>query len=215
MQANPFLGVALHSVGALSAASCYTPQKKTKLWAWEIYWVTQATCAWFILPVIGAILTIPNYFGVLQASPSDAMLRSFVLGIIYGVGGLSFGLGIRYIGFSLNYTIAIGISAGLGTLMPLIYDPNGGFVWEIVEKFSTTPGLIVLAGIILSLVGIIFCGWAGPPTSPGGLKPSRTPSSRTTPGSSIFALWSNAFPLRKDTAPISCAVLNSSNSKAT
>jgi L-rhamnose-H+ transport protein len=161
MQANPFLGVSLHSVGALSAASCYTPQKKTKQWAWEIYWVTQATCGWVLIPIIGAMLTIPNYIELLQTGPSDAMLRSFVLGIIYGIGGLSFGLGIRYIGFSLNYTIAIGISAGLGTLMPLIWNPNKGFVWIIVEKFSTTPGLIILAGIILSLVGIIFCGWAG------------------------------------------------------
>ena len=161
MQANPFLGVSLHLVGAASAASCYTPQKKTKQWAWEIYWVTQATCAWVILPVIGAMLTIPDYFEVLQAAPANAMLLSFVLGVIYGVGGLSFGLGIRYIGFSLNYTIAIGISAGMGTLMPLIYDPIEGLTWEIIEKFSTIPGLIVLAGIILSLVGITFCGWAG------------------------------------------------------
>lgn len=161
MQANPFLGVTLHSVGALSAASCYTPQKKTKQWAWEIYWVTQATCGWVIIPLIGAILTIPDYFDVLKACSSDVMMRSFVLGLIYGVGGLSFGLGIRYIGFSLNYTIAIGISAGLGTLLPLIWHPNDGFVWEIVEKFSTVPGLIVLFGIILSLAGIILCGWAG------------------------------------------------------
>ncbi len=161
MQANPFLGVSLHFVGAASAASCYTPQKKTKQWAWEIYWVSQATFAWVVLPVIGAMLTIPKYFEVLQAAPANAMLLSFVLGIIYGVGGLSFGLGIRYIGFSLNYTIAIGISAGVGTLMPLIYDLSEGFTWEIVEKFSTIPGLIVLAGIILSLVGIFFCGWAG------------------------------------------------------
>jgi len=161
MQANPFLGVSLHSIGALSASSCYTPQKKTKQWAWEIYWVTQATCGWIIVPFIGAMLTIPNFIEVLQTAPSDAMLRSFVLGVIYGIGGLSFGLGIRYIGFSLNYTIAIGISAGLGTLLPLIWNPNDGFVWEIVEKFSTTAGLIVLAGIIFSLIGIIFCGWAG------------------------------------------------------
>ncbi len=161
MQANPFLGVTLLSVGAFSAASCYTPQKKTKQWAWEIYWVTQATCGWIILPIVGAILTIPDYFEVLKACPTDAMLRSFILGIIYGIGGLSFGLGIRYIGFSLNYAIAIGLSAGFGTLMPLIWNPNSGFVWKIVDKFSNVPGLVVLAGIILSLIGIVFCGWAG------------------------------------------------------
>jgi len=159
--ASPFLGVTVHSIGALSAASCYTPQKKTKQWAWEIYWVTQATFAWAILPIVGAILTIPDYFTVLSNCPTDVMLRTFILGIIYGFGGLTFGLGIRYIGFSLNYTIAIGISAGLGTLAPLIWDPNKGFVFLIDDKFSTGPGLIVLAGIILSLIGIVFCGWAG------------------------------------------------------
>jgi len=89
------------------------------------------------------------------------MLRSFLLGVLYGVGGLSFGLGIKYIGFSLNYAIAIGISAFLGTLLPLIWTPNDGFVWLLKETFNNTPGLIVLAGIVIALVGILFCGWAG------------------------------------------------------
>ncbi|MBD3265365.1 rhamnose:proton symporter [bacterium] len=161
MQANPFIGAALHGVGALSAASCYTPQKKTKAWSWEIYWVTQATFAWLLIPILGAFLTIPNYLDVLAASPRDAMLRSFLLGMLYGFGGLTFGLGIRYIGFSLNYAIAIGLSAGFGTLIPLIWHPNEGFIWILVEKFSTVPGWVVLTGIILSLVGIFCCGWAG------------------------------------------------------
>ena len=61
----------------------------------------------------------------------------------------------------MNYAIAIGISAGLGTIIPLIWNPNTGFQWILVEKFSDGPGLVVLAGIILSLIGIVFCGWAG------------------------------------------------------
>ena len=102
------------------------------------------------------------------------MLRSFLLGLVYGIGGLTFGLGIRYIGFSLNYTIAIGISAGLGTLLPLIWHPNDGFVWTIVDKFSDLPGMIVLAGILISLVGIALCGWAGALRErSGGEKPSK------------------------------------------
>jgi L-rhamnose-H+ transport protein len=161
MQPNPFLGVLLHGIGAFSSSSCYTPQKQTKLWAWEIYWITTASFAWLILPIVGAFLTIPNYLEVLASCEPDVMLRSLGLGVIYGVGGLTFGLGIRYIGFSLNYAIAIGISAGLGTLAPLIWHPNKGFVWEIFEKFSTLPGQIVLAGILISLGGIAVCGWAG------------------------------------------------------
>ena len=161
MQANPLLGVALHSIGAFSASSCYTPQKKTQLWSWEIYWIAQASCAWLILPILGAFLTIPNYLEVLAVCPKDAMLKSFLLGMLYGFGGLTFGLGIRYIGFSLNYAIAIGISAGLGTLIPLIWDPNRGFNGSMAEKFNDLPGLIILSGIILSLLGILVCGWAG------------------------------------------------------
>jgi L-rhamnose-H+ transport protein len=161
MQSNPFLGVLLHGIGAFSSASCYTPQKQTKLWAWEIYWITTASFAWLILPIAGAFLTIPNYLEVLASCETDVMLRSLGLGIVYGIGGLTFGLGIRYIGFSLNYAIAIGISAGLGTLAPLIWHPNNGFVWEIFDKFSTVPGRIVLAGILISLGGIAVCGWAG------------------------------------------------------
>jgi L-rhamnose-H+ transport protein len=161
MQANLLLGVGLHAVGAFSAASCYTPQKQTRRWSWEVYWIAQATFAWLILPILFAFLTIPHYADVLAACPKDAMLRCFGLGMLYGVGGLTFGLGIRYIGFSLNYAIAIGISAGLGTLLPLVWDPNDGFVWTIGEKFSDLPGQIILAGILLSLLGILFCGWAG------------------------------------------------------
>ncbi|TWU42793.1 L-rhamnose/proton symporter RhaT [Novipirellula artificiosorum] len=161
MVSNPLLGAALHAVGALSSSSCYTPQKKTTAWSWEIYWIAQASFAWLILPILGAFLTIPNYMEVLSSVPSEVMWRSFGLGAIYGIGGLTFGLGIRYIGFSLNYAIAIGISAGLGTIFPLIWNPNDGFVWLLDDKFSTTPGKIVLAGILLSLVGILYCGWAG------------------------------------------------------
>lgn len=161
MQPNPFVGVALHGVGAFSSASCYTPQKQTKLWSWEIYWISQATFAWLILPIIVAFLTIPDYLDVVRSSPSIAMWKSLLLGMLYGVGGLSFGMGIRYIGFSLNYAIAIGISAGLGTLMPLIWHPNHGFVLEFADKFSTGPGQVVLGGILVSFLGIALCGWAG------------------------------------------------------
>ena len=161
MQTNPIFGILFHGIGAASSSSCYTPQKKTTLWSWEVYWVATATFAWLILPIAGAFLTIPNYIEVLKSVPPAVMWKSFGLGLLYGVGGLTFGLGIRYIGFSLNYAIAIGLSAALGTLMPLIWTPNDGFVWEIIETFSSGPGLIVLAGIVISLLGIMVCGWAG------------------------------------------------------
>jgi len=158
---NVPLGVGLHAVGALSAASCYTPRKKTTLWAWEIYWISQATCAWLILPIIGAMLTVPEYFGLLAECPPAVMLKSFGLGFVYGTGGLAFGLAIRYIGFSLTYSIAIGISATLGTLMPLFWTPNDGWVYKFDTLFNSLPGAMVFAGILLAVAGIIVCGYAG------------------------------------------------------
>jgi L-rhamnose-H+ transport protein len=161
IQANPVLGVGLHAVGAMSAASCYTPQKKTALWAWEIYWISQATVAWLILPIVGALATVPDYFAVLATCPVDVMLRTFALGCVYGTGGLAFGVAIQHIGFSLTYSVAIGISAILATIVPLFWTPNDGIVYKFDVLLDSTPGHMVFAGIVLAVVGILVCGYAG------------------------------------------------------
>ncbi len=68
---NPLLGAGLHGVGAFSSALCYTPQKKTRSWSWQTYWMAQAAVCWLILPVVVAILTTPHLRLVLRDSPSD------------------------------------------------------------------------------------------------------------------------------------------------
>src|SRR5512137_2833612 len=152
---NPFLGVALHAVGALFAATCYTPQKQVKRWAWQTYWVTQAAFCWFLLPIIGAWLTIPELGAVLAEAPRDAMLKSFLLGAAYGIGGTAFGVSIRYIGFSLTYAIAVGLSSVLGTLIPPL------LAGVLGTSFSKPGGGWVLAGILVGTLGIALCGAAG------------------------------------------------------
>ena len=108
----------MHSIGAVFAANCYAPQKYIKGWSWEIFWMTQAVWCWFLWPIIGAALTIPNLMAVLIEAPKSPMLFSFLLGLIYGVGGIAFNVSIRYIGFALTYAIAVGLSGVLGTLIP-------------------------------------------------------------------------------------------------
>ncbi len=110
---NPILGAGLHGIGAFSSALCYTPQKKTKSWSWQTYWMAQAAVCWVILPVIVATLTTPHFRSVLRESPGGAMVRSFLLGVCYGVGGTAFGVAIRYLGFSMTYALSIGISCVL------------------------------------------------------------------------------------------------------
>ena len=115
---SPLLGTAFHAVGAIFASLCYTPQKKVVGWSWQSYWLVQASFCWLILPVVGAWLTIPDLWAVLCEAPHGAMITSFVLGMAYGIGGTAFGISIRFIGFSLTYAIAIGLSTVLGTLIP-------------------------------------------------------------------------------------------------
>ena len=152
---NPYLGIALHAIGAILAATCYTPQKQVKRWSWQTYWITQAAFCWFLLPLLGAWLTIPELGAVLREAPRDAMLKSFLLGAAYGIGGTAFGIAIRYIGFSLTYAIAVGLSSVLGTLLPLLLSGTLG------SSFGKTGGSWVLMGIIVGILGIALCGAAG------------------------------------------------------
>jgi len=153
--ANPFLGIFFHAIGASFAATCYTPQKRVRGWSWQTYWITQASFCWFLLPIIGAALTIPELMTVLREAPKDAMWKSFLLGAAYGIGGTAFGISIRYIGFSLTYAIAVGISAGLGTIIPPLVR---GTLGAMLHK----PGAgFVIAGIVIGTVGIGLTGWAG------------------------------------------------------
>src|SRR5512139_1219341 len=115
---SPILGVLLHGVGAFFAATCYTPQKQVKRWSWQTYWLTQAAFCWFLLPILGALVTIPELLVVLREAPRDAMLNFFLLVAAYGIAGTAFGISIRYLGFSLTYAIAVGLSSVLGTLIP-------------------------------------------------------------------------------------------------
>jgi len=153
--ANPLLGTAFHAIGAFSAAICYTPQKRVNGWSWQSYWLVQAAFCWFILPILGAWLTIPELGAVLREAPHNAMIAAFALGAAYGIGGTAFGMAIRHIGFSLTYAIAIGLSTVLGTLLPPLV---AGTLGAALSK----PGANwVMAGIAIGLLGIAFTGAAG------------------------------------------------------
>jgi L-rhamnose-H+ transport protein len=155
ISSNPLLGVTMHAIGACFAATCYTPQKQVKRWSWQTYWLTQAAFCWFLLPIVGAMFTIPDLATVLREAPHNAMLNSFLLGAAYGIGGTAFGIAIRYIGFSLTYAIAVGLSSVLGTLIPPL----------VKGTFATTlskPGAgWVIGGIVVGTLGIALTGFAG------------------------------------------------------
>lgn len=152
---NPLLGTAFHSVGAGSAALCYAPQRYLHKWSWQTYWLVQASACWLVLPWIFAWFTIPQLGTVLHEAPGAAMLKSYLLGALYGVGGIAFGVAIRYIGYSLTYALAISISCVLGTLLPPFLAGTLG------ATLSSSAGLLVIGGVLLGGAAMIVTGYAG------------------------------------------------------
>lgn len=150
-----FNGIFFHSVGAAGASLCYTPEKKVKNWSWQTYWLAQASICWLVLPILVAWITIPNLQAVLAEAPMSAARSSFIYGMLYGIGGTAFGMSIRYVGYSLTYAIAVGISCVVGTLLPPFM--NG----TLLTTLQGNGANYIISGITMGALGIVVCGIAG------------------------------------------------------
>lgn len=155
MESTIFMGIGLHALGGISAATCYISQKGAPKWSWQTYWIVTCLMAWFLMPLIVSAITVPELMSVLRETPPAVVLKISLLGAAYGFGGMAFAVAIRHIGFSLTYAIAIGISAVFGTVVPAML--NG----TLISNFQKPGGLVVLAGFIVSVVGVAVCGKAG------------------------------------------------------
>jgi L-rhamnose-H+ transport protein len=152
---NPLLGVLYHWIGGLSSATNFIPFRGIRRWSWEVYWVIQGIAAWLIAPLVLALLLVPGLFAVLHAAPPLSMAYACFWGVLWGVGGLTFGLSIRYLGIALGYAIALGFCTAFGTLMPPIFS---GEIGSIVRESS---GQVILAGVGVCLLAIAVSGLAG------------------------------------------------------
>jgi len=153
--ANPFLGVVLHAIGGLAAASFYIPYKKVRNWSWETYWLAGGFFSWIIVPWMLALLIVPATPAILRQVPAGDLFLTWFFGVLWGAGGLMFGLTMRYLGISLGYAVALGFCAAFGTLVPPIHSG------EIREIVRAAPGQFVLLGIAVCLAGIAVSGMAG------------------------------------------------------
>lgn len=152
---NPLLGVVLHAIGGFAAGSFYIPFKRVRNWAWESYWLISGLAAWVVVPWIVAFLTVPNLFDVIRNAPGGSMIACYLFGVLWGIGGLTFGLTMRYLGMSLGYAFALGLTAAFGTIIPPVYFGTFGLL------LANTSGLVTLGGIFICLAGIAVCGRAG------------------------------------------------------
>jgi L-rhamnose-H+ transport protein len=153
---NPILGVFLHWLGGLASASFYVPYRKVRGWSWETYWLVGGIMSWIVAPWLMAGLLTRDLFAVLEAAPSSTIFWAYLFGVLWGFGGLTFGLTMRYLGLSLGMAVALGYTAVFGTLIPPIY--NGQFRNLLLEQRS---GIVILIGVGICVLGIVFGGLAG------------------------------------------------------
>lgn len=153
-------GLLIIAIGAFCQSSCYVPINKIKQWSWESYWLVQGVFAWLLLPFLGALLAVPEGHSLCElftASQSFNIWMTILFGVLWGVGGLTFGLSMRYLGVALGQSLALGTCAGLGTILgPVLLNM---FFPEMNALASLTTA--VLIGVAVTLVGIGIIGIAG------------------------------------------------------
>ena len=161
---NPFLGVFFHWLGGLASGSFYVPYKGVRKWSWETYWLVGGFFSWIIAPALLALLLTKGLFGVLSQQSASTLGWTYFFGVLWGTGGLTFGLAMRYLGMSLGMGVALGYCAAFGTLLPPIckvFLPNIPVDETIIQIASTAPGQVTILGVLVCLVGIGIAALAG------------------------------------------------------
>jgi L-rhamnose-H+ transport protein len=161
---NPFLGVFFHWLGGLASGSFYVPYKGVRKWAWEVYWLVGGFFSWIIMPWLLASLMTNDVLGVIRQQSAGTLWWTYFFGAMWGFGGLTFGLTMRYLGMSLGMGVALGYCAAFGTLLPPIFKsfiPGIPVPETLGQIASTRPGQITLLGVLVCLVGIAVAAYAG------------------------------------------------------
>ncbi len=155
MDPNPIVGVLFHWLGGLASGSFYVPFKGVKKWSWETYWLFGGIVSWLVAPWILASILIPHLLQVLGEQPSGVLAWTFFWGMMWGFGGLTYGLTMRYLGMSLGTGIILGLTAIFGTYIPPLFDGTIG------AKLQSIPGQVILIGSVFAFLGIAITAAAG------------------------------------------------------
>ncbi|MEP6847028.1 MAG: L-rhamnose/proton symporter RhaT [Panacibacter sp.] len=157
------LGVIFHFIGGFASGSFYIPYKKVKGWHWESFWIVGGIFSWLIVPPLAAYLTIPGFAEIIKGTSGTTLGITYLFGVLWGIGGLTYGLGVRYLGVALGSSIILGLCMVFGAVIPSIY--YDVFPKDGKDTFSMLVGshwgLTVLAGLAICVLGIIICGKAG------------------------------------------------------
>jgi L-rhamnose-H+ transport protein len=152
---NIFTGLLLIAIGAFSSGSFAIPFGKIKGWKWETYWLIYSIGAYTVFPLLACLVFAPGFLHIYNGVPGDVLLKVFLLGAVYGIGNLSFGLSLRYLGISLGYALSLGLMLAIGTLIPPLLDGR------LKIMFESSGGNLLIIGVVVACLGIALSGWAG------------------------------------------------------
>lgn len=156
-------GIIFHSIGGFASGSFYMPFNKVKGWKWESFWIVGGLFSWLFVPPLAAYLTIPEFGEIIRSGAPAVLYFVFVMGLLWGIGGLTYGLGVRYLGMSLGNSVVLGFCAAFGAIVPSIYYnivPTDGKT-SFTDMLATPGGRMVLLGVMVCLLGIWISGKAG------------------------------------------------------
>lgn len=160
---NVLLGIIFHSLGGFASGSFYMPYNRVKGWSWEIFWLVGGLFSWLIMPFVLTLITVPHFSHFIATADGGLLRIVFLLGLLWGIGGLTYGLGVRYLGMSLGNSVTLGFCSAFGALVPpIFYDiRNMAGRTTITDMLHSTGGIVILVGVVMSLIGITILGRAG------------------------------------------------------
>lgn len=157
------LGTLFHFIGGFASGSFYMPFSRVRGWAWESYWIIGGLFSWLIVPPLAAWITLPGFSDIIASTPVETLRYTILFGVLWGIGGLTYGLGVRYLGMSLGNSVILGFCSAFGALLPSVwyeFFPAPGKT-TLSDLLFTTWGQVVLLGVLICLAGIWICGRAG------------------------------------------------------
>jgi L-rhamnose-H+ transport protein len=148
-------GILLIALGAFSSGSFAVPFGKIKDWKWETYWMVFSIGAYILFPLTACLIFAPDFVSIISETSAETVLAVFLLGAVYGVGNLSFGLALRYLGLSLGYALSLGLMLAIGTLIPPAIDGR------LQVMIQNSGGMLLIMGVVIACLGIALSAWAG------------------------------------------------------
>jgi L-rhamnose-H+ transport protein len=148
-------GILLIALGAFLSGSFTVPFGKIKDWKWETCWMIFSVGAYILFPLIACLIFAPDFITIIHTTNSNVLWVVLLMGAVYGIGNLSFGLALRYLGLSLGYALSLGLMLAIGTLIPPLIDGR------LKLMMQGSGGSLLIMGVIVACVGIALSAWSG------------------------------------------------------